>query len=89
MSKIVVLGAGLVGKAIAIDLRRSGHQLTSSGPGRSLFWTDLCRNHGVAVVQADFTGDHLSEIVKEADLVVGATLRRFWIWRYGAGHRGG
>ncbi|MDX2432447.1 MAG: saccharopine dehydrogenase C-terminal domain-containing protein [Bacteroides sp.] len=72
MSKILVLGAGLVGKAIAIDLKKSGHQVTSVDLDSTVL-EDLSKNYGVSGVQADFTGDELSGLLKEADLVMGAT----------------
>ena len=72
MSKILVLGAGLVGKSIAIDLKKSGHQVTSVDLDATVL-ADLAENHKVEGLCADFTGEELSPYIDEADLVMGAT----------------
>jgi lysine 6-dehydrogenase len=69
---IVVLGAGLVGKAIAIDLKLSGHGVTAIDLNQEAL-DELSDSHGIGVVRADFSGPHLSGLVRDADLVVGAT----------------
>ncbi|MCK4747396.1 MAG: saccharopine dehydrogenase NADP-binding domain-containing protein [Bacteroidales bacterium] len=69
--KIVVLGAGLVGKAIAIDLVKSGHEVTSMDLN-GMVLNELKHDYGISTICTDFTGDHLKELVKEFDLVVGA-----------------
>lgn len=72
MSKILVLGAGLVGKAIAIDLKNSGHLVTSIDLNASVL-EDLSENYGVEVACEDFTGPALNGLLEDADLVMGAT----------------
>ena len=72
MSKrIVVLGAGLVGKAIASDLNRSGYVVTSVDANAKAL-ISLRNQEGIQTLQADFTGDHLIEMVRDFDLVIGA-----------------
>lgn len=71
-ANIIVLGAGLVGKAIAIDLKRSGHHVTSVDLNAEAL-RQLKRDHGISGIRADFTGDHLMGMVKEFDLVIGAS----------------
>ncbi len=69
--KITVLGAGLVGKAIAADLARSGFSVTAVDLDKgALAWLE--RYHGVRGWCADFSGDQLPDLIREADLVVGA-----------------
>jgi Trk K+ transport system NAD-binding subunit len=52
-NNILVLGAGHVGSAIAIDLKKTGHHVTSldSDP-RAL---EKISSHGIQGLQADFT----------------------------------
>ncbi|MCK5135821.1 MAG: saccharopine dehydrogenase NADP-binding domain-containing protein [Bacteroidales bacterium] len=69
--KIIVLGAGLIGKAIAIDLKKSGHNVTAVDLNEEVL-NDLSSGYGISGIRADFTGDHLVGIVKKFDLVVGA-----------------
>lgn len=77
MSKsIIVLGAGLIGKAIAIDLKRSGYMVASADLEEEVL-RGLGDNHEISAIHTDFTGDHLVGIVKEFDLVVGAAPGRF------------
>lgn len=71
MSKILVLGAGLVGKAIAIDLHRSGHAVTSVDLDKDVLEV-LSKKHGIGTVCADFTRD-MDGLMQDADLVMGAT----------------
>ena len=68
---IIVLGAGLVGKAIAIDLKKSGYNVTSLDLNAKALG-ELSDKHQISTIRTDFTGDHLLEIIKEFDLVVGA-----------------
>ena len=70
-NQIIVLGAGLVGKAIAIDLKGSGHGVTAVDLNQETL-DELSGEHGITGVCADFTGDHLAELVRDADLVMGA-----------------
>jgi saccharopine dehydrogenase-like NADP-dependent oxidoreductase len=72
MRKILVLGAGLVGKAIAIDLQKSGHAVTSVDLDNAVL-AELSGKYGVDTVCANFTGAELGDLLKEADLVMGAT----------------
>lgn len=74
--QIVVLGAGLVGRAIAIDMQRSGHQVTAVDLDRKIL-DELEARHGIKGICADFTGGSLSELVKDADLVMGAAPGEF------------
>ena len=67
----MVLGAGLVGKAIAIDLKKSGHDVTAVDLNEKVL-SELTSDYGISGIHADFTGDHLVGMVKEYDLVVGA-----------------
>ncbi len=70
--KIIVLGAGLVGSAIAADLQRSGHEVTAADlePGAL---EKLATQHGIVTRTADFTDPAtLRELVADQDLVVGA-----------------
>lgn len=71
MGKIIVLGAGMVGKAIAIDLSAS-HSVTAADIDmESLHF--LSDNHPVAMLPANLMEeDRISEIVQDFDLVVSA-----------------
>ncbi len=72
MSKsIIVLGAGMIGKAIAIDLKRSGYMVTSVDLDKEVLG-ELSDSHNISTIHTDFTGDHLAGMVGESDLVVGA-----------------
>lgn len=68
--KIIVLGAGLVGSAIAIDLKRN-FDVTSAD--RSAEALEKLKAHGIHTLQADLSEKgKVSEIVKDFDLVIGA-----------------
>jgi lysine 6-dehydrogenase len=69
--RIVVLGAGLVGKAIAVDLTKSGHGVTAVDLDEVVLG-EMEKKYGISTIRADFTGDHLKELVRKFDLVVGA-----------------
>ena len=69
---ITVLGTGLVGKAIAIDLKRSGHKVTAVDLNETVL-KELEDRYGIPGVRTDLTGDQLKEVIGDADLVVGAT----------------
>ena len=68
---IVVLGAGMVGKAIATDLKKSGYDVTAVDLNEDAL-KELRDNHNIFTICADFTGDQLTDLVKNYDLVVGA-----------------
>ena len=68
--KIVVLGAGLVGSAIAIDLNKS---LQVTSVDRSEEALAAVKAHGIDVLPADLTqAGKIGEVVKDFDLVIGA-----------------
>lgn len=69
--RIVVLGAGLVGRAIAMDLKESGYAVTAVDLNEAVL-KDLRAHHSISTICTDFTGDHLKELVREFDLVIGA-----------------
>lgn len=70
MKKIVVLGAGLVGKAMALDLSKE-HKVTSVDVN-----PDALKNleaEGINTLTADLsTGDVIKQVIDEFDIVVGA-----------------
>lgn len=69
--KIVVMGAGLVGKAIAIDLARR-HFVVAVDINRDLL-ADLENVEGISAVARDMSlPGAITEVVADADLVVGA-----------------
>jgi lysine 6-dehydrogenase len=68
--KIIVLGAGLVGKAIAIDLAKK-YKVTSVDVNEEALTALL--PHGVSTQRLDITdADALKKFINDADLVVGA-----------------
>lgn len=68
--KIIVLGAGLVGKAMAIDLSKS-FDVTSADINDDAL--QLVKEQGITPLKADLSDlKKLSEILKPFDLVVGA-----------------
>lgn len=70
--KIIVLGAGLVGSAIAADLKRSGHDVLTADLEEDAL-KRLETRHGITTRQADFMdAATLRDLVKGRDLVVGA-----------------
>jgi lysine 6-dehydrogenase len=68
---ILVLGAGLVGKAMAIDLKNSGFRVTSADLDQQVLRV-LSEQYGIATRQIDMGTEQLEQEVREADLVVGA-----------------
>lgn len=68
---ILVLGAGLVGKAMAIDLKNTGYRVTAADIDAGKL-SVLREKHGMEVVELDTTSRQLEEEVRNADLVVGA-----------------
>jgi saccharopine dehydrogenase-like NADP-dependent oxidoreductase len=68
--KIIVLGAGLVGKAMAIDLAR-GFEVTSVDFSEEALKT--VASHGIHTLQLDFSNrEKLTAAIQPFDLVVGA-----------------
>ena len=69
MKKIVVLGAGIVGSAIAIDLSKN-FDVTSVDINKEAL-DHLSRKHNIKTTQFDISqSEKLKEIIKDADLVV-------------------
>ena len=69
--RIVVLGAGLVGKAIAIDLAKSYKVTSADIDQKSL--ESLKGNYNIDTVNADLsTKDNITNLVKDFDLVISA-----------------
>jgi lysine 6-dehydrogenase len=70
MKKIIVLGAGLVGKAMAIDLAKN-YDVTAADINEQAL--DDASNEGLKVMKLDFSDvAHLQKAVEVYDLVVGA-----------------
>jgi lysine 6-dehydrogenase len=68
--KIIVLGAGLVGKAIAVDLAKK-YKVTSVDVNEEALSAVL--SHGISTKRLDITNfDALKSFINDADLVVGA-----------------
>ncbi|MEN8249628.1 MAG: saccharopine dehydrogenase C-terminal domain-containing protein [Bacteroidota bacterium] len=68
--KIVVLGAGLVGNAMAIDLSKD-HEVTSIDINQEAL--NPLKEYGVKTIQADLSSPgKIGEIVSEYDLVIGS-----------------
>lgn len=68
--KIVVLGAGLVGKAMALDLQKK-HEVTSVDINPENL--SLLEKHGIKVIQEDISKKGaIHSIVSDFDLVIGA-----------------
>lgn len=68
---ILVLGAGLVGKAMAVDLKNSGYGVIAADLSQEALHV-LEAQHGIAVRQIDIGTEQLEQEVQKADLVVGA-----------------
>ncbi|RPI44420.1 MAG: saccharopine dehydrogenase, partial [Bacteroidetes bacterium] len=71
-TRILVLGTGLVGRAIAIDLQREGHGVTAVDLDENIL-KDLQRNYGIRGVCMDFRDNSLEGLAGDSDLVVGAS----------------
>ena len=70
-SKIIVLGGGMVGSAIARDLQEAKHLVTIADRDESI--QDRLERCGVDYIKLDFSELHaVAESVKNYDLVVGA-----------------
>ena len=68
--KIIVLGAGLVGSAIAEDLNKN-HDVTSLDPSQERL--DFMASKGVRTVKGDATNAaELTTLIADFDLVIGA-----------------
>lgn len=71
MKKIVVLGAGLVGKAMAVDLQKKYHTVAVDINQDAL--DTLSSDYGLETVHADISQEEtLSKIIADCDLVIGA-----------------
>jgi len=72
MAKITVLGVGLVGSAIALDLARQ-HQVTAVDQSTLALEKLYDRNSGIQRVQANLLmSQHVEENIQSADVVVSA-----------------
>ena len=70
--KIIVLGAGLVGRAIAIDLHRSKDFKITSSDINPIALSDL-QEQGINTIEVDFSRKgNIQKIIRDYDLVVGA-----------------
>jgi lysine 6-dehydrogenase len=70
MKKIMVLGAGLVGTTIAIDLSKN-FDVTSADVNKSAL--DNVKSYGISTCEIDFSDrDALKELLAPMDLIVGA-----------------
>lgn len=71
--KITVLGAGLVGKAIAIDLAQEPDWQINVVDVQPQVLADLQRKHGIQGILADLSRvEFIPDLVGDADLVIGA-----------------
>ncbi len=71
MQKIIVLGAGLVGNAIAIDLSKK-YDVTSVDISREAL-EPLSKKYNIKTVQADLsTEESIKNMVKNFDMVIDA-----------------
>jgi lysine 6-dehydrogenase len=71
MHKIVVLGAGRVGKAIAIDLHKNHHVISVDINDRELEY--LINIHDIEAVHSDLNNPaNINYLIKDADLVISA-----------------
>jgi saccharopine dehydrogenase-like NADP-dependent oxidoreductase len=70
-AKVVVLGAGLVGKAMAIDLKKSGHEVYSMDLNKDVL-DHMEKEHGIKTICSDFSGPLLPGLLRDFDLVLGA-----------------
>ncbi len=76
MKKISVLGAGLVGKTMAVDLQKKYHTVAVDINQDAL--DDLSSNYGLETVQADISDEaSLGRVIAECDLVIGAVPSNF------------
>jgi lysine 6-dehydrogenase len=69
--KIVVLGAGLVGKAMAIDLQKKYHTIAVDINQDAL--KTLNTDHGIETIHTDISEEEtLNKIISDCDLVIGS-----------------
>ena len=69
--KIVILGAGLVGKAMAIDLQNKYHTIAVDVNADNL--RELNQNYGTETIQADVSKkEELTNVIKNCDIAIGA-----------------
>jgi lysine 6-dehydrogenase len=70
MKKVIVLGAGLVGKAMAVDLKSQFHVTSVDLNNEALTYLQKA---GVKTIQADLKNQpQLKDIIQDFDLVIGA-----------------
>jgi lysine 6-dehydrogenase len=70
MKKIIVLGCGLVGRAIALDMGRT-HDVTSADLNEDAL--NFVKSKGIKTVSTDLSkSEQITEIVRDFDLVIGA-----------------
>jgi lysine 6-dehydrogenase len=70
MKKIIVLGAGMVGRAMAIDLAKD-YAVTSADIGEENL--NRLKPFGITTIQADLTDkEKIKSIIADQDLVIGA-----------------
>lgn len=71
MSRIIVLGAGMVGSAMAIDLSKK-HDITSSDRNQESL-NFLSENYNIKTVKQDLSNKQLlTDLIKDFDLVISA-----------------
>ena len=71
MKKIMLLGAGLVGKAMAIDLCRDFH--VTAVDSKSAALQELQQRHSLETITADLaSAGTIKELVRDQDLIIGA-----------------
>jgi len=69
--KIVILGAGLVGKAMAIDLQKKYHTIAVDINQDPLKALNI--DHGIETIHADISEEEtLNKIISDCDLVIGS-----------------
>jgi lysine 6-dehydrogenase len=71
-ARILVLGTGLVGRGIAIDLIREGHEVTAVDVNENVL-RDLQRDYDIRGVCMNFRDEALDRLILDSDLVVGAS----------------
>ena len=71
--KIVILGGGMIGSAMALDLKRTGRHDVTVAELRKEVRERLAARHGVATVAADLSRpDAITKLVADFDFVLGA-----------------
>ena len=69
--KIIILGAGLVGKAMAIDLQKKYHTIAVDINQDAL--KALNTDHGIETIHADISEEEtLNKIISDCDIVIGS-----------------